>query len=145
MTHTTAALTNQTMDQSRDAEHLDIASPALEKSRLLDISSVEENQEESKSANDISEFSEKSEGHVHRELVRISPVNNYKQAIFAGYTAMIDTLQIYGSEGIQPLDMQTDEQEGISPLSMDEVPMSKEELAIIRQAAWTEMDNSLKI
>ena len=128
MTHTTAAMTNQTMDWSRDAEHPDIASPALDKSRLLDISSVDENQEESKSANYISEFLDKNEGHIQRELVRISPVNNHKQA---GYTAMIDTLQIYDSEETKPLELQTEEQEGISPLCIEEVPMSQEELAII--------------
>ena len=140
MTHTTAAMTNQTMDQSRDAEHPDIASPSLDKSHLLDISSVDENQEESKSANEISESLDKSEGHIQREIARIGPLNNYKQA---GYTAMIETLQIYDSEEIKPLDMQTVEQEGISPLCMEEVPMSQTELAIIKQAAWTAMDDSL--
>ena len=62
MTHTTAAMTNQTLDQSRDAGLLDmthhLTGSALDKSKLLDISSVDASQEESKSALEISEFEE---------------------------------------------------------------------------------------
>lgn len=60
MTHTTAANTNLTMDQSRDEGLLDmthnLTGSALDKSRLLDISSVDASEEESKSVIEISEF-----------------------------------------------------------------------------------------
>ena len=148
MTHSTAAMTNHALDQSRDTGLLDtthhLTGSALDKSRLLDISSVDASQEESKSAIEISEFEKGFNDYVNQELPVISHVDEYKQA---GYSAMIDTLQIYDqpSDGIKPLDLESDVLGGIDALNIEEVQMSKQELAQIKEAAWTPIHDSLKI
>ena len=70
LTHSTAAVTNQALDQSRDAGLLDtthhLTGSALDKSRLLDISSVDASQEESKSEVEISEFQKASDNRMKK-------------------------------------------------------------------------------
>ena len=60
---------------------------------------------------------------------------------------MLDTLQIYDdpSDGIKPIDLQSDALEGIDKLCIEDVSMSKQELAQIKQAAWTPVQDSLQI
>ena len=148
MTHSTAAMTNKTMEQSIDASLLDtthhLTGSALDKSRLLDISSVDASQEESKSEIEISEFEKASYNHMQQEPRNIRPLNEYKQA---GYSTLLDTLQIYDepSDGIKPIDPQSDALEGIDKLCIEEVSMSKQELDQIKQAAWTPVQDSLQI
>ena len=147
LTHSTAAVTNQALDQSRDAGLLDtthhLTGSALDKSRLLDISSVDASQEESKSEVEISEFQKASDNRMKKQSPEIRPLNEIKQA---GYSTLLDTLQIYDapSEVIKPIDLEPNELKRISELCIDEVQMSKQELAQIKQAAWTPMHDSLQ-